>query len=61
MKNSVIQEDRAYDITQSENEIYAFAEKLARNTVTPVSLCRRGERFLGEAEPEKKCGLEISF
>ena len=26
-ENNVIQEDRAYDITQSENEIYAFAEK----------------------------------
>ena len=52
-ENNVSQEDRAYDITQSENELYAFAEKLARHTVTPVCLADAVSDFIGEEEPEK--------
>lgn len=53
IENNVIQEERVYDITQSENEIYAFAEKIARNIVTPVCLADAASDFATEREPKK--------
>lgn len=52
-ENNVIQEDRVYGITQSESEIYAFAEKLALENVTPVCLADAVSGFTDEEKPQK--------